>query len=238
LFERLSGPAQVAVVSAPAGSGKTVLLRSWIAQAGLAESAGWVAAGPDERDPQRFWLAVLSALRGTAPGSALVQALTATPDLDGWAVVERLLTDLAPLRDPLWLVVDDLHELGPFIRRMRSTPATAQIHVSEPLRLDAYGVAATMVPVGGHTPGSSVVLLDDGDAVVGDLFRAGFGLGRICPGHPLRHYFAEHPDGVRQGLDLVLRHDPALLHVAHGGPSVPVGEIRRRLDRIAPRHRP
>jgi hydroxyacylglutathione hydrolase len=125
--------------------------------------------------------------------------------------------------------------LRPFIRRMRSTPATAQIHVTEPLRLDAYGVAATMVPVGGHTPGSSVVLLDDGDAVVGDLFRAGFGLGRIHPGHPLRHYFAEHPDGVRQGLDLVLRHDPTLLHVAHGGPSVRAGEVRRRLDQIAPR---
>jgi glyoxylase-like metal-dependent hydrolase (beta-lactamase superfamily II) len=142
-------------------------------------------------------------------------------------------------------VIDQLRVTGPagallrpFIRRMRSTPATAQIHVSEPLRLDAYGVAATVVPVGGHTPGSSVVLLDGGDAVVGDLFRAGYGLGRIRPGHPLRHYFAEHPDGVRQGLDLVLRHDPALLHVAHGGPSVPVGEIRRRLDQIAPRNRP
>jgi len=117
LFERLSGPAQVTVVSAPAGSGKTVLLRSWIAQAGLAESAGWVAAGPDGRDPQRFWLAVLSALRGTAPGSALVQALTATPDLDGWAIAERLLTDLSPLRVPLCLVVDDLHELDPDVLR-------------------------------------------------------------------------------------------------------------------------
>jgi glyoxylase-like metal-dependent hydrolase (beta-lactamase superfamily II) len=68
--------------------------------------------------------------------------------------------------------------LRPFIRRMTSTPATASIHVSAPLRLDPYGVAGAMVPVGGHTPGSSVVLLDDGDAVVGDLFRAGFAMGR------------------------------------------------------------
>jgi len=103
----------VTVVSAPPGSGKTVLLRSWIGQAGLAEHAAWVAVGRDERDPQRFWLAVLGALRRTVPGSALVQALTAAPDLDGWAITERLLTDLAPLADRLWLVVDDVHELGP-----------------------------------------------------------------------------------------------------------------------------
>ena len=99
------------VVAAPAGSGKTVLLRSWIGVAGLAERAAWVPVGRDERDPQRLWLAMLDALRQTVPGSALVRPLTAAPDLDGWAIVERLLTDLAPLRDQLWLVIDDLHEL-------------------------------------------------------------------------------------------------------------------------------
>jgi LuxR family maltose regulon positive regulatory protein len=102
----------VTVVSAPPGSGKTVLLRSWIGEAGLAEHAAWVPVGRDERDPQRWWLSVLDALRQTAPGSALVRPLTAAPDLDGWAIVERLLTDLAQLADRLWLVIDDLHELG------------------------------------------------------------------------------------------------------------------------------
>ena len=100
------------VVSAPPGSGKTVLLRSWIGEAGLAGRAAWVTVGRDERDPQRLWLAVLDALRQTVPGSALVRELTAAPDLDGWTVVERLLKDLAPLADRLWLVIDDLHELG------------------------------------------------------------------------------------------------------------------------------
>jgi LuxR family maltose regulon positive regulatory protein len=112
LWERLERSARVTVVSAPAGSGKTVLLQSWISQAGLAGRAAWVPVERDERDPQRFWLAVLGALRQTVPGSALVRALTAAPDLDGWAVVERLLKDLAPLQDRLWLVIDDLHELG------------------------------------------------------------------------------------------------------------------------------
>ncbi|MBO0772377.1 MAG: LuxR family transcriptional regulator, partial [Actinobacteria bacterium] len=100
-------------MSAPPGSGKTVLLRSWLAEAGLADSAAWVPVGRDEEDPQRFWLTVTGALRRTTPGSARVQALTAAPDLDGWAIVERLLSDLAPLRERIWLVVDDVHELDP-----------------------------------------------------------------------------------------------------------------------------
>ena len=66
----------------------------------------------EERDPQGFWISVADALRGTAAGSALVRPLTAAPGLDGWAVVERLLTDLAPLEDRLWLVIDDAHLLG------------------------------------------------------------------------------------------------------------------------------
>jgi LuxR family transcriptional regulator, maltose regulon positive regulatory protein len=102
----------VTVVSAPPGSGKTVLLRSWIAEAGLAESVAWVSAGGEERAPLRFWLSVLGALRQTAAGSGLVRELTAAPDLDGWAIAERLLKDLVPLRDRIWLVIDDLHELG------------------------------------------------------------------------------------------------------------------------------
>jgi LuxR family transcriptional regulator, maltose regulon positive regulatory protein len=99
-------------MSASPGSGKTMLLRSWISAAGLAERTAWVSVERDEQDPQRFWLSVLDALRQTDPGSALVRELTAAPDLDGWAIVERLLKDLAPLGDQVWLVIDDVHELS------------------------------------------------------------------------------------------------------------------------------
>src|SRR5215471_16179556 len=112
LFGRLAAQARVAVVSAPPGSGKTVLLRSWISGAGVAGRAAWVPAGRGERDPQRFWLSVLAALRQTGPGSALVREVTAAPDLDGWVITERLLADLAPLDDRFWLVVDNVQELG------------------------------------------------------------------------------------------------------------------------------
>jgi LuxR family transcriptional regulator, maltose regulon positive regulatory protein len=127
LFGRLGGPTRVTVIAAPAGSGKTVLLRSWIAEAGLAGQAAWVA-GREARDPQRFWLAVLGALRQTGPGAGLVRAVSAAPDLDGWALAEGLLHDLAPLDDPIWLVIDDVHELDPDTLRqlelllMRASP--------------------------------------------------------------------------------------------------------------------
>jgi len=113
LFGRL-GAARVTVVAAPAGSGKTMLLRSWISEAGLGECAAFVAAG---WDPRRFWPSVIGALRRTTPGSELVKALTTAPGLDGWALVERLLKDLAPLRDRIWLVIDDVHELGAEVLR-------------------------------------------------------------------------------------------------------------------------
>jgi len=113
LLERLGGPARVTVVSAPPGSGKTVLLRSWLDQGGLDGRTAWVPAGPGERDPQRFWVSVAGALRQTSAGAELVRGVSAAPNLDAWVLVERLLTDLAPLADQLWLVIDDVHELDP-----------------------------------------------------------------------------------------------------------------------------
>src|ERR1700745_3110147 len=112
LFERLGRAGRITEVSAPAGGGKTFLLRCWIDEAGLAERAAWVPVQGEERDPQRFWISVADALRGTAAGAGLVRPLTAAPGLDGWAVVEHLLEDLALLGERVWLVIDDLHELG------------------------------------------------------------------------------------------------------------------------------
>ena len=122
LFDRLSGASRVTQITAPPGSGKTLLLRSWICEAGLAEGAGWVSVQRGERDAQRFWISVIEALAATAPGSTRVRGLTPAPDLDGWAIVERLLEDLGSLEGQVWLVIDDLHEL-------RSTEALRQLEL-------------------------------------------------------------------------------------------------------------
>ncbi|HEY6496108.1 MAG TPA: LuxR C-terminal-related transcriptional regulator [Trebonia sp.] len=112
LFKRLDTAGRITEVSAPAGSGKTLLLRSWIGQPGLAGRAAWVPVPDGGYDPQRFWTAVIDALRCTDAAAALVRPLTPAPDVDGWTLVERLLKDLMQLADRVWLVIDDVHELA------------------------------------------------------------------------------------------------------------------------------
>src|SRR5580700_7292171 len=112
LFDLLDRAARITLVSAPAGSGKTMLLRSWIEQRSLKGRAAWVSVERGECDVQKFWTDVVDALRGTEAGSRLLQTLEPAPSLDGWTILERLLKDLASLDERLWLVLNDLHELG------------------------------------------------------------------------------------------------------------------------------
>ena len=110
LFERLSAlaPGTVTVVCAPAGSGKTVLLRSWAAETD--EAVAWVTVERGERDAQRFWLHVIDALADAA-GEDVIERVSPAPGFAGAVVVERLLHQLERIEEPLELVIDDLHEL-------------------------------------------------------------------------------------------------------------------------------
>ena len=110
LFERLSAaaPGTVTLVCAPAGSGKTVLLRSWVAEED--EAVAWVTVERGERDAQRFWLSLIDALADAA--GEVIERVSPAPSFAGAAVVERLQAQLERLEEPLELVIDDLHELG------------------------------------------------------------------------------------------------------------------------------
>ena len=109
LFHRFSArPDRVVLVCAPAGSGKTMLLRSWVEAAGLQDRVGWVSVERGERDAQRFWLSVIDALADVV---GVVQRVDPAPGFRGEAVVDQLLGDLGSLEEPAVLVIDDLHEL-------------------------------------------------------------------------------------------------------------------------------
>jgi len=54
---------KVTIISAPAGSGKTSLLRAWAGRQGQPRPLALVQVQRDQRDAQQFWLAVLDAVR-------------------------------------------------------------------------------------------------------------------------------------------------------------------------------
>ena len=103
--------AKVTLISAPAGSGKTSLLRAWADGPGRPYRLAVVQVQRDQQDSQQFWLAVLGAIRkanGT-PGEG--EQLAATPGFSPGAIADRVLAELAEHHDRTFLVIDDLHEL-------------------------------------------------------------------------------------------------------------------------------
>jgi LuxR family transcriptional regulator, maltose regulon positive regulatory protein len=98
----------VTLVCAPAGSGKTVLLRSWAAATG--EALAWVTVERGERDSQRFWLHLIDAMADAA-GDHVIERVSPAPGFAGAVVVERLLSQLERLEEPVQMVIDELHEL-------------------------------------------------------------------------------------------------------------------------------
>ena len=103
---------KVTIISAPAGSGKTSLLRAWADRPGRPHRLAVVQVQRDQQDAQQFWLALLNAVRHVSGPASRAEALAATPSFDGRAMVDRVLAELADHHGRVILVIDDLHELS------------------------------------------------------------------------------------------------------------------------------
>src|SRR5882672_9563146 len=102
---------RVTVISAPPGSGKTSLLRAWADRSTNLRRVAFVSVERDQQNADRFWLAVLDAIR--RPGHSIDPETqpAASAGLDGDPAVDRVLSEVADQVEPVVLIIDDLHEL-------------------------------------------------------------------------------------------------------------------------------
>lgn len=95
--------------------------------------------------------------------------------------------------------------------------------------LGPYGVKGRVRLVGGHTVGSSIIELDHGAVVVGDLLAGGFLGGAIAPKNPESHYFHEDREVVRATIEHIASSGATVMFVGHGGP-LDVARVQRELE--------
>ncbi len=100
------------IISAPAGSGKTCLLRAWADRPGQPHQFAVMQVQRDQHDAQQFWLALLDAVRQACAPTSRAEPPAATPDFNAPAMVDRVLSELADARGGITLIIDDLHELN------------------------------------------------------------------------------------------------------------------------------
>lgn len=111
LLDRLADPdRRVVLVSAPAGSGKTVLILDWLRQEGPATA--WLSIGPLDNDPPRFLAHLAAALRAAGdPGLDAAADRVAEGVASGQPPVTGILAALADADPGSVIVLDDVHHL-------------------------------------------------------------------------------------------------------------------------------
>ena len=103
--------AALTLVDAPAGYGKTMLLRSWCAE--QSRAVAWVTLDAADEDPVRLWTYVASAVDRVGEGLGRpALARLAVPGARVELAVDALLNGLVAYARPLAIVLDDLHLLG------------------------------------------------------------------------------------------------------------------------------
>ena len=81
---------KVTIISAPAGSGKTSLLRAWAGRTGRTHHVAFVPVCRGEQDAQVFWLALLNAVCHSPGTISDTAPPAATPDFDVGTLADRV----------------------------------------------------------------------------------------------------------------------------------------------------
>ncbi len=105
---------RMTLVSAPAGFGKTTLIRKWLDK--HEGRAAWYSLDEGDNEQERFWIYLISALQ-TVTGSIGTNALeilrlssqSLESPVESKSLLTSLLNDLFTLEKPFFLVLDDYH---------------------------------------------------------------------------------------------------------------------------------
>jgi hydroxyacylglutathione hydrolase len=138
--------------------------------------------------------------------------------------LEKSLKPLPPGVTPWGKVFNGIHQL--FMPFITIPPVKVDVLLKdEGMSLADYGIPGRILHTPGHSVGSVSVLLNTGEAFVGDLAMNRFPL-RLSPGLPI---FGDEPDSFSASWQLLLAHGARTVYPAHGKPF-PADVIRRVLS--------
>jgi len=150
---------KLALVSAPAGSGKTTVLAEWHEAPQEPRPFGWLSLDSSDNDTVRFVDGAISALRTVAPGvgEEALSALTGPAGLMD-VVLPSLINDVSALGEPVVVVLDDYHLIrnervhGFVDALVEHLPQTLQLAIATrsqpPLALDRLRARRQLIEVG------------------------------------------------------------------------------------------
>jgi len=84
--------------------------------------------------------------------------------------------------------------------------------------LHPYGIDGKVISTPGHTPGSISILMDNGEALIGDLLGGGRLMGLLQPGLPRYHHWYSDFDLAKKSITQIMDMNPTRIFVGHGGP--------------------
>jgi LuxR family maltose regulon positive regulatory protein len=107
-----AGDARLILISAPPGSGKSIVVAQWRATQTESRVFAWVTLGRQDNDPGSLWTMIVLALtraQAGIDGARLRRTLAAPkPDIEN-VLLPQLLGQLGEEQTPVVLVLDDLH---------------------------------------------------------------------------------------------------------------------------------
>src|SRR5512145_348839 len=111
-----AAPFRLALVCAPAGSGKTTMLAEWyraLRRPGASAAPAWLSLDDFDNDPRRFLAGLIAAVQAARPsfGREALGILTANPDALVEDVVTSLAHDFGNAGSRTTVFLDDYHEI-------------------------------------------------------------------------------------------------------------------------------